>query len=263
MTDAIDSAGSRDRSPAYPNIPLQAALERLVEFHNHFKRSPGRAETIGSAWGIKGKAYVDRTTAALRYFGLLDYRGVGNDRQIVVSEDGLKYLRAQQEETKQEVIKSAALRPKQIAKFWAIWGPDRPAKKACLDELMFTHGFSSKGASEFLRIYDDTIRFAGLANSDKLPAEAEDSTDEVTMVDPASGVTHLVAGKAGAQMGGKGALTADASILRRAVFTLDEGDVAIQFPAELSKESVEDLADYLETFMKRLRREAKTDEAAN
>lgn len=47
------------------------------------------------------------------------------------------------------------------------------------------------------------------------------------------------------------------------LFTLDEGDVVIEFPKELSKESVEDLADYLETFMKRTRRETKTDEAAN
>jgi hypothetical protein len=58
-------------------------------------------------------------------------------------------------------------------------------------------------------------------------------------------------------------MTADAIVVRRAVFTLDEGDVTIQFPAELSKESVDDLADYLETFMKRLRRETKIEEAAN
>jgi hypothetical protein len=58
-------------------------------------------------------------------------------------------------------------------------------------------------------------------------------------------------------------MTADATVIRRAVFTLDEGDVAIAFPKDLSKESVEDLAEYLETFMKRLRRETKTDEAAN
>jgi hypothetical protein len=51
---------------------------------------------------------------------------------------------------------------------------------------------------------------------------------------------------------------------RRAVFTLDEGDVAIEFPKDLSKASVEDLAAYLETFMNRLRRDAKADdEAAN
>lgn len=45
------------------------------------------------------------------------------------------------------------------------------------------------------------------------------------------------------------------------MFTLDEGDVEIKFPAGMSKESVADLAGYLETFMKRLQRESK--EAAN
>lgn len=49
--------------------------------------------------------------------------------------------------------------------------------------------------------------------------------------------------------------TADANVNRRAVSTLDEGDVLIAFPKDLSKESVEDLAEYLEMFMKRLRRE--------
>jgi hypothetical protein len=33
--------------------------------------------------------------------------------------------------------------------------------------------------------------------------------------------------------------------------------VVIEFPRDLSKESVDDLADYLDTFMKRARREAR------
>jgi hypothetical protein len=41
---------------------------------------------------------------------------------------------------------------------------------------------------------------------------------------------------------------------RRAVFALAEGDVTITFPEELSPESVSDLADYLEIFMKKAKR---------
>ena len=66
-----------------------------------------------------------------------------------------------------------------------------------------------------------------------------------------------------ATIAGKSSLTADATVIRQFIFALDEGGVMIQFPAELSKASVEDLADYLETFMMRLRRETKPDEAAN
>ena len=43
------------------------------------RRSTGKK--IDDAWGITGKAYVDRTTAALRYYGLLEYQGVGKERE--------------------------------------------------------------------------------------------------------------------------------------------------------------------------------------
>jgi hypothetical protein len=44
--------------------------------------------------------------------------------------------------------------------------------------------------------------------------------------------------------------------MRRAVFTLFEGDVAIVFPETLSKESVSDLDDYLKIWLRKLRRDA-------
>src|SRR5436305_11855321 len=100
MTDTPDVAAQRDRSPAYPNIPLKAAIDRLIEFDAHFKRSPARPEKIGDAWGIKGKAYVDRTAAALRYVGLLEYKGTGKERYVVLTSPGIAYLRSAQEETK-------------------------------------------------------------------------------------------------------------------------------------------------------------------
>lgn len=43
---------------------------------------------------------------------------------------------------------------------------------------------------------------------------------------------------------------------RRAVFGLAEGEVTITAPVYLSPESVNDLQDYLDVFMKRARREA-------
>ena len=158
----------RDRSPSYPNIPLGTALDRLAAIENHFKRSPARPEKIGVAWGIKAKSYADRTAAALRYFGLIDYEMAENGRQIVISDEGRKYLRAQQDNLKLEVVKKAALRPTQIRKFWNLWGVDRPEDAACLDELVLTYRFSDRGAHNFLNVYTSTIDFAGLSDSDKV-----------------------------------------------------------------------------------------------
>jgi hypothetical protein len=207
MTDATaPPATQRDRSPAYPNIPLKAAIDRLVEFDAHFKRSPARPEKIGDAWGIKGKAYVDRTTAALRYYGLLEYQGAGKDRHIITSDWGKAYLRSAQEETKRTVIKKAALLPKQIAFFWNQWGTDRPADAACLDELMFKHKFGEAGARDFLKVYDATITYAGLTSSDKPdpiagahPPEEEDAGEVQEEQDqpppPPGGKVKIMAGE--------------------------------------------------------------------
>ena len=147
---------------SFPVVGLKVAFERLVEFETHFKRSAARPEKVGDAWSITTKAYADRIAAALRYFGLLEYQGVGKERTIAISEEGRKYLRAQQEETKREVIKAAALRPKQIAECWELWSNDRPADAACIDDLVQNRAFSVAGARDFLKVYDSTISFAGL-----------------------------------------------------------------------------------------------------
>jgi hypothetical protein len=177
MTDATEAASLRDRSPAFPVLALEPALGKLAEFETHYKRTPARPEKVGEAWNIKTKAYADRIAAALRYYGFLEYQGSGKDRSVVVSETGRKYLRAQQEELKREIAKAAALRPKQIAKHWNDWGSDRPADAACLDALM-AEGFSDGGARDFLKVYDATITYAKLSDSDKPPPEAGEDLPE-------------------------------------------------------------------------------------
>jgi hypothetical protein len=193
MAETAENTASRDRSPAYPAIGLEVALGRLAEFETHFKRAPARPERVGEAWDIKTRSYADRIAAALRYFGLLEYQGAGKERSIIVSEEGRKYLRAQQEETKRSIIRAAALRPKQIAKFWEIWGSDQPADAARLDMLVIENGFSDGGAREFLKVYDSTISFANLSGTDKPTQRAvndeggpDQSSQQRSLFDPAN-----------------------------------------------------------------------------
>jgi hypothetical protein len=239
MAETQDIAvAQRDRSPAFPSIPLEAALKRLAEFEAHFKRSAARPQSMGDAWGIKAAAYASRVAAALRYFGLLDYQGVGKDRRVVVSEEGRKYLRAQQEETRREVIKGAALRPKQIAEFWAEWGADRPADAACLDELTLKKGFSDAGAREFLKVYDETISFAGLSDSDKISQIGEPAEDKEMEVRPEPTRKPIP----------------PRPDTERAEFPLPEGVVRLEFPASLSTASYEDFEAWMELVLRRAKR---------
>src|SRR6266481_5456356 len=169
-----DSTGKRDRSPAFPQVPLGEAVDRLVTFEKHFTRHPAPLDKAGAAWGIKQCGDI---LASLRYFGFLEYAGPVNARQVVITDDGRNLLRAQQESTKRDLIQRAALRPKEIARFWPIWGSDRPPDDVCLDELILRNGFSPRGAPLFLASYDATISFAGLATTDKIEADSPVETN--------------------------------------------------------------------------------------
>lgn len=159
----------RDRSPSFPFIPLKTAIERLVAFEEHHKRSSVAPDRIGPAWAMKpNSSQAQQTLAALRAFGLLETSRSEGGRTVSLSEEGRTYLRAQQENIKQAVLQRAALRPKQIETHWRDWGNDRPADAACLDDLVLKEGFSDDGAKIFLRVYDATIAYAGLAGADKI-----------------------------------------------------------------------------------------------
>ncbi len=184
MTDAPSTLpkAPRDRSPSFPFIPLKMAIERLQAFEAYFGRHPTPTGKAGLAWKMKEKSsQADQTLAALRSFGLIRYTGSGTDRHASLTDDGRNYLRTQQESVRHQILKQGALRPRIIRKFWTTWGPDRPPDPVALDQL-YAEGFSDGGAANFLRVYDETIAYAGLSESDKIPfdggGEGEQDGDE-------------------------------------------------------------------------------------
>lgn len=171
---------SKDRSPSFPFIPLKTAVERLEAFEKKFGRHPTPFAKVGLAWGLKEKSsQADQTLAALRSFGLVRYEGMGKERQVLLTEEGRTYIRAQQDSVKRQILKQSALRPKIIRKFWTTWGPDRPTDEVALDQLTLKNSFTDAGAKTFLSVYDATISYAGLSASDKFEGAEEDVEEEL------------------------------------------------------------------------------------
>ena len=251
----------RDRSPGYPIIALGEALGRLVEFDAHFKRSGAPLARAGDAWGIKAKAYTDRIVAALRYFGLMEYQGDGDRRLVVVSDEGRRYLRAQREEIRQEVIAGAALRPRQIAKYRSAWGANRPADAACLDDLILVNGFSETGAREFLKVYDATISFIKSAGFSPSPSREMVAGETETAI-PSS---DLQASDSPTDRAWSPTRTGTAPVqegfrlepIEEERFVADEGPVLIRFPPGLGPASVDDLEAFFALFIRKARRRAE------
>ncbi|MFZ0604638.1 MAG: hypothetical protein WAN05_25310 [Roseiarcus sp.] len=165
---ALPPKAKRERSPSFPFISLKVAVGRLTAFEDYFKRHPAPANKAGLAWSMKGESSQSaQTLAALKAFGFVEYSGSGDSLQASVTEEGRSFLRAQQESTKISILKRAALRPKSIAKYWQMWNADRPPDPVCLDELILRGAFTDGAAKLFLSVYDETIAFARLSDSDK------------------------------------------------------------------------------------------------
>jgi hypothetical protein len=179
MRSMADAATKRDRSPNFPCVPLKTAVERLVAFEKYFGRHPAPIGKIGLSWGLKENSdQASQVVSAMRYYGLIDYQGNPPVRQAVIAEPGRLYLRAQQESIKQQVLAKAALTPRMINKFWGVWGADRPPDPIAIDDLTLHNGFSERGAPLFLKIYDATIAFAGLAHPGKTESDSAEATDD-------------------------------------------------------------------------------------
>jgi hypothetical protein len=181
MTETTNAkpSKSKDRSPSYPFINLKTAIERLEAFEKFFGRHAAPFKKAGLAWKMKEESsQANQTLATLKSFGLVNYQGTGKDRLVAISDEGRTYLRAQQDSVKKEVLKRAALKPRAIARFWPTWGVDRPPDAVCLDDLVLKHKFNEKAAPTFLKVYDDSIAFAGLSPSDKIDPSVLEEDEE-------------------------------------------------------------------------------------
>jgi hypothetical protein len=186
MSDTQDGKIARERSPSFPFISLKTAIARLTEFDQKFGRQEPPADRVYLAWGMKGDtSQAQQTVAALKAFGLVDYKGTGAKRPIALSEDGRTYLRAQQESVRKEILKRLAVKPRWVAHFFPIWGTARGPDEVCLDTLVLQHKFNENSAPNFLRVYDETISYAGLADSDKVsPAPGAEEPGDDGGIDP-------------------------------------------------------------------------------
>lgn len=246
---------TRDRSPAYPFISLKGAVERLVALEGYFGRHPISALKAGLAWGIKAESsQAAQTLASLKSYGFLDYQGSNEARVAIITEDARNYIRAQQDSIKIEILKRSALKPKAVHEYWLKWGADRPPNPICLDELVLKGRFSETGAEVFLRVYDETIAFAGLGQNDKIDsrADVEDEFPLATQTTP----------PLGGQMNTHTPTTQQAPLISRApvtgirqdTFTLDEGQAILQWPDRLSADSFEDFESWIQLQLKKIKR---------
>jgi hypothetical protein len=175
------------RSPAFPFIPLQKALEkaellRVAEGGRPKHYSPRAA--IAKAWDMGEKTGpTKQTIAALGYFGLFEFEGNGEDRSARLTETALKILLDKQPVSAERdaLIQRVALVPAAHKKLWDQWKAALPSDPTVETFLVRDNAFSEDGARDLIAEYKATIAFAKLdqpitipdKNDGELPKTAE------------------------------------------------------------------------------------------
>ncbi len=187
MTDAgIIDQKKKDRSPNFPFISVGKCVERAKALYGQYRKEPTRIATAGAVWGYSAKSSgLLQTVAALKQFGLLDDAGSGDDRKVHLTGLALRIILDARPGQSEAAVKEAALNSRLIAEYAPRWSLHRPPDDHCISELSLERGFSPESAKLFIKVFDETVRYAGLSQPDELSSNLIEPEDEaVDYVEP-------------------------------------------------------------------------------
>ncbi len=225
----------KGRSPNFPAIDLQVAIERAQGLYDKENRHGAAVQTVLSHWGYSLKSSGGaQALAALKSFGLTFEEGMGSSRRIRLSDLAIKILLDKREGSKDRAaaLQEAALAPKIHSELWEEFGGQLPSDENLRYTLLVDRLFTVNGADDFIREFQSTLSFSGLLSSGSISEPDGDESTTDNEQEQKDG---------GARTGGlQVQLPVRQEVkpgMKQDVFTLPEGDVMIQWPGQLSQRS--------------------------
>ncbi len=153
-------AAAKQKSPHYPTMNLESAIEKARELVDSLGRGPLSREAAMSGMGLSAKSSTgQRTLAALLAFGLWEKAGKGAVR---LSERGRRIIAALPDRSMvAQEIGEAALHPRIHRRVLAQWPEGLPAEDdRMLGFLRVEWDFNPDAAAPFIREVRETFSFA-------------------------------------------------------------------------------------------------------
>lgn len=170
------------RSPKYPYISLDLAIERVRAIHGQIREHAQPREVVAKAYGKPATSSATlQTFATLLQYGLLENVMSNGDRRLRVTGLAQDILHPHAPPEKVARAKrEAALSPLVFKELWERFGDTRNLNESMplyylTSDRAAQHGtvFTDKAASEVLRVYQATLDYAGVSESDKVEDETE------------------------------------------------------------------------------------------
>lgn len=166
----------KHRSPSYPSIDLETAVQRVAMLYDGIKKNPTHVETAMVTMDYKPKSSTGmRAVAAMISYGLLEEEGAGPQRTVRLTKSALDLQHlAQDDPDRMEILKDMALRPK-IFKEIVDYYPGQLPNDATIEKyLKVSKDFNPEAVRPLIRDFRLTYQFANLEKSGTLSEENGD-----------------------------------------------------------------------------------------
>ena len=157
---------NRTRSPSYPYLDLPAALEKAAALWKAEGRHAVAVNVAMQHWGYKEESSTGYScVAALKKFGLAEHEGIGETRQVRLSNLALTILLDNDPGSagRRDALRTAALGPRIHAELWERYGAELPSEQSLRRFLVLERSFNEASVDELLAEYQATMAFAGLS----------------------------------------------------------------------------------------------------
>lgn len=184
QTDSAERR-TRHRSPNYPGIGLRAAISKIEALYREDKLAASPKMAALRHMGFdKAHGEAGRVVSALKGFGLIDEI----DERIKLTQRAINIVaRGDNDPQRTAALRDAALGPeiyRQLLKEYKDTG--LPSDQTLKSELIASKGFNPNAVDVLVRDFKDTLKFAGLSDTEMVDLSLDDNTGEEAEV-PANG----------------------------------------------------------------------------
>jgi len=235
---------AKDRSPNFPFISLEQALQRAEQFYSQEKRGSAPVAAVAAHWNYSPTSSgLQQTIAALKSYGLMEDDGSGEARKVRLTDLTFRILLDQRPDSveREQFKRQAALRPNIASEIKEQWPDSLPSGPTLSHFLVLERGFNQQTASRVCKILEENEEFTKSSLSDTL------SPVDMTVQDTTGGQSNMKADLSSQT-------TSQAHAYRQDVFSLDEGQAVLRWPEKMSPDSFEDFKSWIELQLRKIGR---------
>lgn len=250
---------SKVRSPNYPLVGLERAVELATMMHKQYGTHPVPLPLLHELWKVtKGSNTGNQWVAALASYGLIDVTGENENRRAAISKDGIRIIGNAPD--REQLLRDAAVRPAIHKEIMDHYGSAGLPANALLEQYLVWdrpegRRFNADSVKSFIARFRGTLDYAGGIFGSKIDEDEDADEESSDSSDTSSSGSSSSSSSSSSKKQERRRMIPEGS--QEFAFELEEGPAVLTLPQGIGKGSTEDLEDWLKLVVRKIKRTTK------